>query len=53
MDHFLGRRPLGNLYQAAGDKTRARTAFETYMARAPDAQDRWMVEAALKAVTGE
>ena len=46
-------RELGNLYQAAGDKPRAKTAFETYLARATEAQDRWMVEAALKAVTGE
>lgn len=41
-------RCLGDLAQQAGDRAAARTAYETYLARAPQAQDRWLVEASLK-----
>ncbi|MFT4253548.1 MAG: M48 family metalloprotease [Caulobacter sp.] len=41
-------RSLGDLALQAGDRPAARTAYETYLARAPQAQDRWLVEASLK-----
>lgn len=41
-------RELGEAQRAAGDKDKARTAYETYLARAPEAEDRWLVEASLK-----
>lgn len=44
-------RELGNIAVQRHDTTRARTAFETYLARAPDAQDRWLVEASLRRLT--
>jgi predicted Zn-dependent protease len=43
-------RELGNLYVRGGDKAKAKTAFETYLSRAPQAQDRWLVEASLKSL---
>ena len=44
-------RVLGDLAAQAGDKPAAKTAYETYLVRTPDAQDRWMVEAGLKKLT--
>jgi len=44
-------RNLGDLAAQAGDKTAAKAAYETYLVRAPDAQDRWLVEAGLKKLT--
>ncbi|MBO9708342.1 MAG: M48 family metallopeptidase [Caulobacter sp.] len=41
-------RNLGDLAAQAGDKAAARSAYETYLVRAPQAQDRWLVEASLK-----
>lgn len=41
-------RSLGDLALQAGDRPAAKTAYETYLARAPQAQDRWLVEASLK-----
>ncbi|PVM92230.1 hypothetical protein DDF62_03510 [Caulobacter radicis] len=41
-------RTLGDLSLQAGDRPAAKTAYETYLARAPQAQDRWLVEASLK-----
>jgi predicted Zn-dependent protease len=41
-------RLLGDLADQAGDKAAAKTAYETYLVRAPAAQDRWLVEASLK-----
>lgn len=41
-------RCLGDLSLQAGDRAAAKTAYETYLARAPQAQDRWLVEASLK-----
>lgn len=44
-------RELGEANRAAGDKLKARMAFEQYLAAAPQAQDRWLVEASLKKLT--
>lgn len=41
-------RALGDLQLKAGDRASARTSYQTYLARAPEAQDRWLVEASLK-----
>lgn len=41
-------RELGDLYVKNGDKAKAKAAYEGYLAHAPDAQDRWLVEASLK-----
>ena len=41
-------RELGNLHVRSGDKARAKAAFESYLSKAPQAQDRWLVEASLK-----
>jgi len=45
-------RELGDLQVKAGQTAAARTAYETYLAKAPAAQDRWLVEASLKKLTG-
>ena len=45
-------RELGEALRRAGDKPAAAEAFETYLAKAPDAEDRWLVEASLKTVKG-
>lgn len=45
-------RNLGDLALQANDPSAARTAYETYLSRAPSAQDRWLVEASLKRITG-
>ena len=44
-------RILGDLAAQAGDKAAAKTAYETYLVRAPAAQDRWLIEANLKKLT--
>jgi predicted Zn-dependent protease len=44
-------RILGDLAAQAGDKAAAKTAYETYLVRAPNAQDRWLIEANLKKLT--
>jgi predicted Zn-dependent protease len=41
-------RELGDMLGKAGKSTEARAAWETYLARAVDAEDRWLVEANLK-----
>ena len=41
-------REVGTLYQSQHQIAKARTAFQTYLDRAPAAQDRWLVEASLK-----
>lgn len=41
-------RQLGDLLQSSGDKPRALAAYQAYLERAPQAQDRWLVEASLK-----
>lgn len=43
-------RELGDAARKAGDKAAARAAFTTYLERAPQAQDRWLVESSLKTV---
>lgn len=43
-------RELGDLHRKAGKTAEARAAWGAYLARAPDAQDRWLVEASLKAL---
>ncbi|MBW3560068.1 MAG: M48 family metallopeptidase [Proteobacteria bacterium] len=40
-------RELGEAHRKAGDKAAARGAFTTYLERAPQAEDRWLVEATL------
>ncbi len=46
-------RNLGDLQAQAGDKAAARTAYQTYLARATGANDRWLVEATLKKLDGD
>lgn len=41
-------REMGNTYLQLHDSAHARTAFESYLAHAPAAQDRWLVEASLR-----
>ncbi|MGE5502074.1 MAG: M48 family metalloprotease [Ignavibacteriales bacterium] len=41
-------RELADADQALGQRDKARAAYETYLAKAPDADDRWLVEASLK-----
>lgn len=41
-------RELGDMLGKAGKPVEARAAWETYLAKAPDAEDRWLVEASLK-----
>lgn len=41
-------RELGDLHVKLGDKAKAKAAYEGYLAHAPEAQDRWLVEASLK-----
>jgi len=43
-------RELGEAALKAGDKAAARTALTAYLAHAPAAQDRWLVEADLKSL---
>jgi predicted Zn-dependent protease len=45
-------RELGDMQVKTGAGDGARLAYETYLANAPEAQDRWIVEAALKKLTG-
>jgi predicted Zn-dependent protease len=40
-------RELGEAHRKAGDRQGARTAFTTYLERAPQAEDKWLVEATL------
>ena len=47
-------RELADAEQALGNGDKAREAYETYLAKAPQADDRWLVEASLKKLsTGE
>lgn len=41
-------RELGEAQRTAGAPDKARAAFEIYLANAPEAEDRWLVEASLK-----
>ena len=43
----------GEARRAAGQDAAAREAFETYLAKAPNADDRWLVEANLKKLTAK
>jgi hypothetical protein len=43
-----GLRELGDLLIKTGDKASAKGAFADYLVRAPNAEDRWLVEDALK-----
>ncbi|MFL5294818.1 MAG: M48 family metallopeptidase [Phenylobacterium sp.] len=43
-------RELGDAAKKAGDAAAARQAFQDYLVHAPDAQDRWIVEASLKSM---
>ncbi len=45
-------RELGEMQVKTGATGDARVAYETYLVNAPDAQDRWIVEASLKTLTG-
>lgn len=46
-------RELGDLQVRAGLTAQARASYETYLARAPAAPDRWLAEAALAKLVGE
>jgi len=41
-------RELGDLYVRQHDASKARAAYRTYLERAPDAEDKWLVESQLK-----
>lgn len=41
-------RELGDMFGRVGKSAEARSALETYLAKAGDAEDRWLVEASLK-----
>jgi predicted Zn-dependent protease len=43
-------RELGDAAKKAGDAATARQAFQDYLTHAPEAQDRWLVEASLKSM---
>lgn len=43
-------RELGDALRKAGDKTAALSAYESYLAKAPDADDRWIVEGSVKSL---
>ncbi len=43
-------RELGDAARKAGDAAAARQAYADYLTHAPDAQDRWVVEASLKSL---
>jgi hypothetical protein len=43
-------RELGDAAKKAGDTAAARQAFQDYLTHAPEAQDRWLVEASLKSM---
>lgn len=45
-------RELGDLQFRAGQAAEAKASYEMYLAKAPTAQDRWLVEANLKKLTG-
>jgi tetratricopeptide (TPR) repeat protein len=45
-------RELGDSLRRAGDNQAAVGAFETYLEKAPQADDRWLVEASLKSLKG-
>jgi len=45
-------RELGDMQMKASAPDKARAAYETYLAKAVDAQDRWIVEASLKKING-
>ena len=43
-------RELGEAQRKQGDRAAAADAFRTYLTRAPEAEDRWLVEATLKSL---
>jgi predicted Zn-dependent protease len=43
-------REIGDADLKAGDKAAAKDAYKTYLDKAPSAQDRWLIEASLKAL---
>jgi predicted Zn-dependent protease len=45
-------RELGDMQIKTGAADAARAAYETYLAKSPNAKDRWIVEASLKKLTG-
>lgn len=45
-------RELGDLQARLGRPAEARISYETYLAKAADADDRWLVEASLKKING-
>lgn len=45
-------RELGEMNRRIGDKDRALAAYRTYLQRAPQADDAWLVEDAIKALEG-
>jgi predicted Zn-dependent protease len=45
-------RELGDMQAKVGKTVEARTAYETYLAKAATADDRWLVEASLKKING-
>ena len=45
-------RELADADHALGKADKAKEAYETYLAKAPDADDRWLVEASLKKLSG-
>lgn len=45
-------RELGDMQVKLGKTADARSSYETYLVKAPDADDRWLVEASLKKING-
>ena len=56
VDHYAGNEKLWlkalDLQVKLGKSAEARTYYETYLAKAPTADDRWLVEASLKKING-
>lgn len=46
-------RELGDAQRRAGDRRAAADSLQTYLSKAPDAEDRWLVEASLKTLMTE
>jgi predicted TPR repeat methyltransferase len=43
-------RELGDIHRRDGDRVAARAAYETYLAKAPQAEDAWMVQDSLSSL---